>query len=406
MPEKLKKGWCAWRFDQMAIMVNDRIDNPAEADVEHYIGLEHLDSDSLTIRRWGTPSDVEAAKLRFRKGDIIFGRRRVYQRKLAVAQFDGICSAHAMVLRAKPEVALPEFLPFFMQSDLFMERAKQISVGSLSPTINWKTLAQEEFALPPMEEQRQIAEALGASDTCGQAVSRVIDHLRAVRRAAIDCLTGLADWPRTTIGDFCQMQNGRPFPGKAYGEDGIRLLRPGNLGQSGFLAWDPSKTTWLPKMWEEEAREFVVDAGDVVMNLTAQSLEDGFMGRVCLAREGDRSLLNQRIGRFRNWSPDVLPEYVFRVFQTSRFQRHAIEMCEGSKVKHIFWPHISRYELVLPPLHEQERAVGRLRAVDALLDQAIERRVLSGGLHRQMMATMLQVAGEATGREPIEGTRK
>lgn len=136
----------------MAVMVNDRIDNPAEANVEHYVGLEHLDAESLSIRRWGSPSDVEATKLLFKKGDIIFGRRRVYQRKLAIAPFDGICSAHAMVLRAKPEIALPEFLPFFMQSDLFMERAKEISVGSLSPTINWKALAQEEFALPPLEE--------------------------------------------------------------------------------------------------------------------------------------------------------------------------------------------------------------------------------------------------------------
>ena len=62
-----------------------------------------------------------------------------------------------MVLRAKPDVVLPEFLPFFMQSDLFMDRALEISVGSLSPTINWKTLAAQEFALPPLEEQRRIA---------------------------------------------------------------------------------------------------------------------------------------------------------------------------------------------------------------------------------------------------------
>ena len=172
MPEKLKKGWRTWRFDQMAVMVNDRIDNPSESGVDRYVGLEHLDSDSLTIRRWGTPSDVEATKLRFRSGDIILGRRRVYQRKLGVADFDGICSAHAMVLRARTDVVLPEFLPFFMQSDLFMERAKQISVGSLSPTINWKTLAAEEFSLPPLGEQRKIAE--------------VLDALRDAREAIID----------------------------------------------------------------------------------------------------------------------------------------------------------------------------------------------------------------------------
>ena len=152
----LKPGWKVWRFEQMATNVNVRIDNPSESGMEYYVGLEHLDPDSLRIRRWGSPDDVGATKLMFKKGDIIFGRRRAYQRKLGVAEFDGICSAHALVLRAKPEVVLPEFLPYFMQSELFMNRAVEISVGSLSPTINWKTMAVQEFTLPPLEEQQRI----------------------------------------------------------------------------------------------------------------------------------------------------------------------------------------------------------------------------------------------------------
>ena len=153
---ELKPGWKRWRFDQMAISVKDRVKDPSQADVEYYIGLEHLDSDSLKIRRWGSPEDVSATKLLFKPGDIIFGRRRAYQRKLGVAEFNGIASAHALVLRAKSSVVLPEFLPFFMQSDLFMDLAQRISVGSLSPTINWKTLAKQEFALPPLEEQQRM----------------------------------------------------------------------------------------------------------------------------------------------------------------------------------------------------------------------------------------------------------
>ena len=158
-PPTLKPGWKTYRFDQIAISVTDRV-QPADTELEHYIGLEHLDPESLKIRRWGVPSDVKGQKLGFRKGDIIFGKRRAYQRKLAIADFDGICSAHAMVLRPKTDVVLPEFLPFFMQSDLFMIRALEISVGSLSPTINWRTLAQQEFPLPPLDEQHRIAEVL------------------------------------------------------------------------------------------------------------------------------------------------------------------------------------------------------------------------------------------------------
>src|SRR4051812_4970553 len=71
-----------YRFDQMAKMINDRVDDPAASGVERYVGLEHLDADSLDIRRWGDITDVESTKLRFKPGDIVFGKRRVYQRKL------------------------------------------------------------------------------------------------------------------------------------------------------------------------------------------------------------------------------------------------------------------------------------------------------------------------------------
>lgn len=173
----LRKGWQRWRFEQMALSVNDRVDDPRQAGVEYYVGLEHLDTDSFKIRRWGLPEDVTATKLLFQPGDIIFGRRRAYQRKLGVAEFRGIASAHSLVLCAKPDVVLPEFLPFFMQSDEFMECAERISVGSLSPTINWKTLAAEEFTLPPLKEQTRITGLLHAFEA-------VIEELEKAEKAA------------------------------------------------------------------------------------------------------------------------------------------------------------------------------------------------------------------------------
>lgn len=177
-----RSTWSEYRFDQFAQNVTDRVDNPAESGVERYVGLEHLDPESLQIRRWGAPTDVEATKLRFQPGDIIFGKRRAYQRKVAVADFEGICSAHALVLRARPDVVDPDFLPFFMQSDVFFDRALAISVGSLSPTINWRTLAAQEFALPPMEEQRRIAEVLGTVDQAYVSANAVVFEARNVRR--------------------------------------------------------------------------------------------------------------------------------------------------------------------------------------------------------------------------------
>ena len=149
------EGWRIVKFGEIAKSVSKRVD-PADTDLEVYVGLEHLDPDNLRITRRGVPSDVKGQKLLVKPGQIIFGKRRAYQRKVAVADFEGICSAHAMVLEAAPEAVVPEYLPFFMQSDMFMERAVAISEGSLSPTIKWKTLANQEFPLPPRPRQEEI----------------------------------------------------------------------------------------------------------------------------------------------------------------------------------------------------------------------------------------------------------
>jgi len=155
--QQKKEGWRIVKFDEIAKSVSKRVE-PGNTDLEVYVGLEHLDPDNLRITRRGVPSDVTGQKLRVRPGQIIFGKRRAYQRKVAVADFDGICSAHAMVLEAIPKAVLPEYLPFFMQSDMFMERAVSISEGSLSPTIKWKTLANQEFPLPPRKRQEEMLE--------------------------------------------------------------------------------------------------------------------------------------------------------------------------------------------------------------------------------------------------------
>jgi restriction endonuclease S subunit len=147
----------------MAFNISERVE-PSETELDIYIGLEHLDSGCIHIRRSGIPSDVKGIKLRVYPGDIIFGKRRAYQRKAGLVDFDGICSAHAMVVRVNPKVILPELFPFFMHSDLFMHRAVDISEGSLSPTIKWKIIAEEEFKLPPLVEQKRLAELLWSVD--------------------------------------------------------------------------------------------------------------------------------------------------------------------------------------------------------------------------------------------------
>ena len=174
-----KTHWKKYRFDEMVQNIAERVE-PSQTDLDVYVGLEHIDPDCLHLSRHGHPSDVEGTKLRFYKGDIIFGRRRAYQRKTALATTNGICSAHAMVVRAKEDVVDPMFLPFLFHSKSFIDMAITISVGGLSPTINWKDIAKQEFLLPPKAEQKCLAELLWAADEVVEKEKKTHEKLKVI----------------------------------------------------------------------------------------------------------------------------------------------------------------------------------------------------------------------------------
>ncbi len=158
-----KSKWKSFRFEEIANRISEGVD-PNTTILEKYIGLEHIDSGDVHIKRFGTPDDVSGGKLKCYPGNVIFGKRRAYQRKAALINFEGICSAHAFVFMANHEIIEPKLFPFFLHSDQFMNRAIDISVGGLSPTINWGDLKGQKFLLPPKVEQARLAELLWAMD--------------------------------------------------------------------------------------------------------------------------------------------------------------------------------------------------------------------------------------------------
>ena len=90
-----------------------------------------------------------------------------------------------MVLEANPETVLPEFLPFFMQSDVFMNRAVAISEGSLSPTIKWKTLAAQEFKLPSTVEQERLLKVFKKARNTIEIATDNLDSVKTHRRVML-----------------------------------------------------------------------------------------------------------------------------------------------------------------------------------------------------------------------------
>ena len=163
-----------YRFEDIAYNSTEK-KKPVEKDKYTYIGLEHLDPQCLEVTRYGSEVAPIGEKLVMKKGDVLFGKRRAYQKKVAIAPFDGIFSAHGMVLRPKEKVIDPKFFPMFIASDYFLDSAIKISVGSLSPTINWSALKELEFELPDLNKQRELAELLWAAEETKQTYKKLIE---------------------------------------------------------------------------------------------------------------------------------------------------------------------------------------------------------------------------------------
>ena len=213
-----------YRFDQIAINSTEK-KKPVEEDRFTYLGLEHLDSGSLKVTRFGSEVAPIGEKLMMHKGDVLFGKRRAYQKKVAIAPFDGIFSAHGMVLRPKEDVIDKDFFPLFISSDYFLDAAIKISVGSLSPTINWRDLKELEFELPDMDTQRKLAEVLWSINDTMEAYKKLISATDELVKSQFmeqfgDPNSNPLSWPTATIGEICDIKSGTTLPAAKENEGG------------------------------------------------------------------------------------------------------------------------------------------------------------------------------------------
>ena len=178
------------------------------------VGLEHLIPEDVVLSLWDRDKENTFTKM-FRKGDMLFGRRRAYLKKAAQAPFDGICSGDITVIRAKEDRLIPELLPFIIQNDVLFDFAVGKSAGSLSPRVKWENLKNYKFELPPLPEQKKLAEALWAINDTLQAYQKLlIETDELVKSQFIEMFGELGKddkgWGITTLGECCELNPKRP----------------------------------------------------------------------------------------------------------------------------------------------------------------------------------------------------
>lgn len=358
-----------YKFSDLAYNITDK-KMPEPGDEKTYVGLEHLDSGSLAVTRWGGEIELKGQKLVMKKGDILFGRRNTYLRRAAIAPHDGIFSAHGMIFRPKTEVIDPDFFPFFIASDYFMNAAIRISVGSLSPTVNWKTLKELEFEIPSLEQQRETAKILKAANELKESYQALLlktDDL--VKSQFIELFSVEKGWPVTKLEELCDSIVRGPF-GSALkvgffvnkGTDTVKVYEQKNAIQRSAILGDSHVT----QEKYNELKRFECGPGDFIMSCS------GTIG--CLYQlpdDAEPGIINQALCKF-HLNGKMLPE----VFLT--YMRNSVDQLEtkGSAIKNIgAVSFIKNMEIALPPISEQEEFAEFIRQSDKSkfeLKQAIE----------------------------------
>lgn len=342
-----KSQWKTYKFGDIASNISERAE-PKDTKLNIYVGLEHLDPDCIHIRRKGHPSDVKGTKLRVYPGDIIFGKRRAYQRKAAIVDFDGICSAHAMVVRANSKVILPELLPHFMHSDVFMHRAVDVSEGSLSPTIKWKILSEQPFRMPPIDDQKHIADLLWSIDTAIEKNFILLKNIETVRLSSEKKYFNKSNGNTVELAGVIEkfISGGTPSTkNKDYWENG-RVPWITTRKMDNFYVSDGEK--YITDVAVQESNTKIVNRGNILFG-TRVGVGKCSKANIDLA-------INQDVTGLQVNQTKIDPEYLFYQLISDFIQSQVLCFARGTTVKGITRQDLKTIKIVLNS--DQQKEIG------------------------------------------------
>ncbi len=325
------------------------------------VGLEHLVPEEITLTTWDEDSDNTFTKM-FRKGDVLFGRRRAYLKKAAVAPFDGICSGDITVIEAKPDRILPELLPFIIQNDALFDFAVGKSAGSLSPRVKWEHLKNYEFELPDMDKQKELAELLWAIDDTKKSYQKLItatDEL--VKSRFIEMFVIGNPYPREALKKYITQVRGVSYKPvdlrTSLTKDSVLLLRANNISE-GRLNHDKVQYVSAGKVSKAQ----LITEGDIIMCGSSGSLEH--VGKVALC---SKSVEGETFGAFCKLIRAIgalHPEYIAAYFGTEEYRKIIMQLACGSNINNIKTEHIDDLQIPIPDDDAQQQFIVFYRQID------------------------------------------
>ena len=349
-----------YRFEQIAINCKEKV-KADDIDTSTYIGLEHLDPGCLHVSRWGSAVPIKGDKIVMHEGDVLFGKRNAYLRRAAIAPHDGAFSAHGMIFRPREAVVDKDFFPLFIASDYFFDTAIRISVGSLSPTVNWSDLKNQEFELPDLDTQRKLAKVLWSLNDTKEAYKKLIAATDELVKSQFmemfgDPVTNEKGWPIVRLDSVADIRIG-PFGSLLHKEDyiegGHALVNPSHI-IDGKIVPDQELTVSDEKY--NLLSTYQLEKGDVVLG------RRGEMGRCAVVTVsgmlcGTGSMIIRPNGKIRSY-------FLQRMLASPSFRKVIENKAVGVTMMNINVPIVSSLMLPLLPASLQDEYIAFVQQSD------------------------------------------
>ena len=306
------------------------------------VGLEHLIPDEIRFDAYDINTDNTFSK-RFVKGQVLFGRRRAYQRKAAIAEFDGICSGDITVIEAIEGKIVSELLPFIIQTPVFFDYANRGSAGSLSPRVKWEHLVDYEFELPSLEEQKVLADKLWAAYRLKEAYKKLLVATDEMVKSQFIEMFGNS--PQKELGELATFVNGSAFKPEEWSQEGLPIVRIQNLTQGdapyNYYSGDTSKKVCL-------------NTGDILVSWSAT------LGVFTWSK--GPALLNQHIFKVVFDKLDI--EQSFFIYTVKLALEKMADKAHGSTMRHVVKKDFDSTKVSFPSMREQQRFVSIAEQAD------------------------------------------
>ncbi len=381
--ESFKPGWRRVKFGDVVRQSKDKAD-PETSGLERYIAGDHMDTDDLRLRRWGEIGSGylgPAFHMRFKPGQVLYGSRRTYLRKVAIADFNGICANTTFVLEPKnPADLLPAFLPFLMQTQAFNSFSVKNSKGSVNPYINFSDLAKFEFLLPPAKEQRSITDTL-------LNLSSLEDHYEIANRCALDLLGSYANTIFSTrnfeLVPFEKVLLKQPQSGLYKGQDflgrGTKFVNMKEL--FGFDAITDSVDMSRMELSKDEVEKYSLTSNDLLFGRRSIVLTGA--GKCSwVGSTQEPVIFESSILRVTVNSDVVLPKFIFEWLRSPLGSQQITRIRSFTTVAGIAGSDLKKISVPVMPIAEQIAIADELSSMRSTVAEISKRQVSNRGLKK------------------------